>query len=269
MSEEQPQQRKPYPSDLTDEQWAIILPMLPKPRRLGRKRSTDMREVFNAIFYLNKTGCPWEYLPHDFPPYRTVYEYFARFRDNGLLRRIHDQLRIELRIKEGRKPTASVAIVDSQSARTTAVGGPERGFDAGKKVKGRKRHIITDTLGLLLAVVVTAASVQDRDAVTPVVQQLDDSHKSGLRQLWADGGYQGEVARRQLERLAPRTRLRIVKRSPDAKGFQVLPKRWIVERTFAWTSGYRRLSKDYERLPRSSEGFFMLAMTHQMLRRLA
>jgi len=256
--------RKSYQTDLTDEQWKLLKPMLPKPAPRGRKRKVDLREVINAIFYLVHTGCQWRNLPHEFPAWQTVYGYFRSFKQSGLLEQINQRLRQRLRQAEGRKPTPSAAIIDSQSVKTTEQGG-QRGFDAGKKINGRKRHILVDTIGLLLMVVVHSAGIQDRDGAKLVLAQVRGRFKR-LRLIWADAAYGGQLIEWVKEQL--RCVLEIVRRRDDVAGFEVLPRRWVVERTLAWISRCRRMSKDYEALTETSEAYVYLAMIHLMLKRL-
>lgn len=256
--------RKPYPTDLTDEQWELLESILPPPELRGRKRTVDLREVFNALSYLTRTGCQWRFLPHDFPVWQTVYYYFRKWRAADWFATWNDALRDEVREQAGREVEPSAAIIDSQSAKTTELA-DERGFDAGKKVNGRKRHFLVDTLGLLLYVKVLAAHVQDRDGAKQLLDEVKDRFPR-LRLIWADGGYRGKLITWVAETCA--WLLQIVLRKDDLKGFQVLPRRWVVERTFAWVCRNRRLSKDYERLAESEEAFCYYSMIHLMLRRL-
>jgi putative transposase len=257
--------RKSYPSDLSDEQWKRLEPHLPQPRLRGAPRRVNLREILNGLLYLSRTGCQWRMLPHDLPPWETVYAYFKQWRDDGTWGQLNRELRIEVRLSAGRESEPSAAILDSQSVKTTESSG-ERGYDAGKKVNGVKRHVLVDTLGLILLVKVLTADIQDRDGARILLEQAKGSFPR-LQKIWADGGYAG-VLIDWVKRLCGWV-LEIVKRSDRAQGFEVLPHRWIVERTFGWLNRSRRLSKNYERRTASSEAMVYLAMLPLMTRRLA
>jgi putative transposase len=255
-----------YPSDLTDEQWALIEPHIPPARPGGRPRKTDMRDVVDAVFYILRTGCQWRYLPADLPPKSTVWNHFDRWRGDGTLGTIHDLLRKKVRTLEKPYHPRTSASIDSQSVDTTS-GGEQRGRDNAKNVDGRKRHIVVDSMGLLMAVLVTAADVDDARAAAELFGRLDGQPMSKVARMYADSKYHNVRLYGWVEDNA-RWDLTIVRRPKDAEGWVKLPIRWTVERTFAWLGRCRRLSKDREKSVLSSESFIKLAMIQLMLHRL-
>jgi putative transposase len=272
-----PSTRRPYPSDLSDEEWVLLKPLLASPERRGRPPKWPTRRVADAVFYLLRSGCAWRMLPREYPPWQTVYYHFRKWRLEGRLRRAHDALRTEVRVREGRARVPSAAVIDSQVVKTGRAGGPERGYDGAKRLAGRKRHILVDTNGLVLAARVHGADLPDRDGGRRLLAESLGGELPRLELVWADGAYSGEFRRWAEEELGwrvevPYHRDRQLWRyglEEKPRGFRVLPRRWVVERTFAWLSQVRRLSKDYERLPEVAEVMIYGAMSRLMLRRLA
>jgi transposase len=257
--------QRAYPSDLTDEQWEIIEPMLPLIKEPGRIPKHPFRDIVDAILYIDRSGCSWRQLPVDFPPWQTVYGWFRQWKARGVTDRMMQELREQIRIAEGRDPQPSAGVIDSQSVKgADTVGRDSRGYDAGKKVNGRKRFIVTDTLGLLVGVTVLAASWQDRDGAKTAL--LGVYLSTPIRYVFADQGFAGRLvdwARRTLRMV-----IDIVRKPAAQRGFEVHPKRWVVERTLAWLTAHRRLARDYERDPSVSEEMIRWAAISQMLRRI-
>lgn len=259
-----------YPTDLTDEQWKLISSLLPASKRGGRPRKVDLRAILNAIFYIVVAGCAWRMLPKDLPKWKTVYHYFRAWRLDGTWEQIHSQFVQWERVAQDHEPVPSATSMDSQSVKTATPAAISVGFDGGKKIKGRKRHLMVDTLGLVMMVVVTAANISDQKGARLIFERLAalPQRIQRLVRIWVDGTYEG-VDFMKWTMDTYRWILQTVKRSDDAKGFVLLPKRWVVERTWGWLNWSRRLSKDYEVLPETSETFIYIAMIRIMIRRLA
>ena len=255
-----------YDTDLIDAQWKRINLLLPKTKKRGRKPK-DRRQIVNAVLYLTAAGCQWRLLPKDFGPWQTVYHVFRQWAKDGRRQRIHDALRKLVRQEDGRRERPTAAILDSQSVKSAPHRG-EVGYDAGKKIKGGKRHILVDTMGLILAVLVTPADIPERTGGLGLFARAGEILNC-LKRLWVDGGYTGEEFARELAQHRPKAVVEVVKRSQTAKGFEVLPRRWVVERTFGWLMHQRRLVRDYEESESSAEAFIYIAMIRVQLRRLS
>jgi len=259
-----------YPSDVTDEEWALLAPLIPPAKRGGRKRSVDLRQVTNGIMYVLSTGCQWDYIPKDLPPKSTIFGYLDLWEYEGVIDRMHHALYVQCREMVDREASPTAAVIDSQSVKSAEKGGASidpNGFDAGKTIKGKKRHILVDTQGLLMKAIVHPANIQDRDGGLMLLSTLFGLYPF-LKTIFADGGYQGPIFEQGVARILGDVDVEIVKRSDAAKGFVLLPRRWVVERTLAWLGRCRRLAKDFETKTRKALAFLKLASIRLMMRKL-
>jgi putative transposase len=258
---------KVYPTDVTDEQWALIEPLTPPAKHGGAPRTVNLRLVFNTILYVNKTGCQWAMIPKDLAKRSTAFDYFSAWKQDGTWQKMLDTLRRQIRAEAGREPAPQKAAIDSQTVKGSEAGGP-RGYDGGKKINGRKRHLIVDTMGLLLVVLVTSANVDDGTGAPEVLKLLSEEHQSRLDEIRGDSKYNNRTLHRYVEQSNARYKITVVERPAGAQGLVHLPYRWVVERTNAWNGKYRRNSKDYERTTSSAEAMIKVSSIHLMLNRL-
>lgn len=257
-----------YPTSLSDAQWALVEPLMPRPKRTGRPREVELRLVFDTILYVLRAGCQWNMIPNDLAKRSSANDYFVAWRDDGTWQRMLDALRRQARTAEGRDPAPAKAAIDTQTVKCSEAGGP-RGYDGGKKTKGRKRHLLVDSLGILLCVLVTAANVDDGTHAPHLLARLTHEQSRRLDEVRGDGKYNNHALRDWVREQKVAYKLTVVERPADARGFVLLPYRWVVERTNAWMGKYRRNSKDYERSCASSESWLRAAAIHRLLNRLA